>query len=166
MHKIISLTAAAVVAAGFAAPAVSAQVEVQSNPQAERVIGDVVDSLIGGRYRGNERDAVRRCSWAAIDKAERQYRGYFNDRRGFAYPGYRGHVRVTAITDVQRRLLNRVRVRGLLDTGRHNGYGSRWGADLSFRCDTDFRGRVYELKVDRNPHYRPPHIQPVPGRPR
>src|SRR3954462_4566579 len=138
MHKIMSLTAAAVLSAGLAAPAVSAQVEVQSNPQAEGVIGGVVDALIGNRYRGQDRDAVRRCSWAAVDKAERQYRGHFNGRRGFAYPGYRGHVRVTAITDVKHRLLSRVRVRGLLDTGG-NGYGNRWGADLSFRCDTDFR---------------------------
>ena len=160
MHKFAYVTAAAVLASGIPGPALSAQVDVQSDPQAERVIGGIIDGLIGTRYGVNDRQAVRRCAWAAVDKAERQYRNTFNGRRGFAYPGYRGHVRVSAITDVQRRLLNRVRVRGLLDTGR-NGYGNRWGADLSFRCDVDYRGRVYELKLSRNPHYRGPTIQPV-----
>src|SRR5262249_12142420 len=147
--KLGYVTVAAVLAGGIAAPAFPAQVEAQSNPQAERVIGNIIDGLIGTRYGTSDREAARRCGWAAVDKAERQYRNDFRNRRGYAYPGYRGHVRLTAITDVQRRLLSRVRVRGLLDTGRGHGYGSRWGADLSFRCDVDPRGRIYELKIDR-----------------
>ena len=82
-------------------------------------------------------------------------------RHGFAYPGYHGYVRVTAITDVQRpALLNRVRVKGLLDTGR-NGYGHGWrGADLTFRCDVDRHGRVDSVKIERNANYRPGGPQP------
>ena len=118
------------------------------------MIGDIIDGLIGNRYAVSDRQAIRRCGWAAVDKAERQFRTQFRGRRGFAYPGYRGYVRVAAITDVSRGLLNRVRVRGLLDTGR-NGYGGRYGADLAFRCDADRNGRVSDVRVERNPGYRP-----------
>ena len=71
----------------------------------------------------------------------------------YAYQGYNGYVRVTAITDVSRRSNGRVRVRGLLDTAR-GGYGRGGGADLSFRCDVDYAGRVYNVDLDRNGGYR------------
>jgi hypothetical protein len=70
----------------------------------------------------------------------------------YAYQGYNGYVRVTAITDVSRRSNGRVRVRGLLDTAR-GGYGN-YGADLSFRCDVDYSGRVYNVDLDRNGNRR------------
>ena len=162
MHTIarLAVVAATALAGGMSAPAISAQANVQANAQGERVIGNIIDSLIGTRYAVNDRYAIRRCGWAAVDKAERQYRPQFRGRHGFAYPGYHGYVRVTAITDVQRRLLNRVRVKGLLDTGR-NGYGHGWrGADLTFRCDVDRHGRVDSVKIERNANYRPLRPQP------
>lgn len=151
MKTLAHIVVAAALAGGIAGPA-SAQVE--ANAHAQGVIGDIVDGLIGNRYAVSDRQAIRRCGWAAVNKAERQFRTQFRGRRSFAYPGYRGYVRVAAITDVQRGLLNRVRVRGLLDTGR-NGYGGRHGADLAFRCDADRNGRVTDVRVDRNPNYRP-----------
>ena len=151
MKILAHIVVAAALAGGIAAPA-SAQVE--ANAHAQGVIGDIVDGLIGNRYAVSDRQAIRRCGWAAVDKAERQFRTQFRGRRGFAYPGYRGYVRVAAITDVQRGLLNRVRVRGLLDTGR-NGYGGRHGADLSFRCEANRNGQVTDVRVERNPGYRP-----------
>jgi opacity protein-like surface antigen len=151
--KIVALTMTVAALAGGAAAPVAAQ-EVEANAQAQGVIGNIIDGLIGNRYNVSDRQAVRRCGWAAVDKAERDYRPVFRGRRAYAYPGYHGYVRVVAITDVQRRLKG-VRVRGLLDTGR-NGYGNgRWGADLSFRCDVDRRGRIDTLRIERNPYYRP-----------
>ena len=149
MNKLAYIVIAAAVG-GLSASAASAQ---GGDMQAQGVINNIIDGLIGNRYHG-DRDAIRRCGWAAVDKAERQFRTQFKGRRGFAYPGYRGYVRVAAITDVQRGLLNRVRVRGLLDTGR-NGYGGRHGADLSFRCDANRNGHVSDVRVERNPGYRP-----------
>ena len=151
MKKLALVVSAAVLAGGLAAPALAAQFE--ANAQSERVIGNIVDALIGNRYNVSDRQAVRTCAWAAVRRAENQYWTQGRGRR-FAYPGYRGYVRVTAITDVQRRL-RVVRVRGLLDTARY-GYGNGWrGADLSFRCDVDRRGRVDSLNLERNPGYRP-----------
>jgi hypothetical protein len=72
-------------------------------------------------------------------------RRYFSGRPPYAYPGYHGYVRVVAITDVQRRKPG-VRVRGLLDTAR-NGYRGRGRGDVSFRCDTDRRGRVQSVQL-------------------
>ena len=102
MHTIarLAVVAATALAGGMSAPAISAQANVQANAQGERVIGNIIDSLIGTRYAVNDRYAIRRCGWAAVDKAERQYRPQFRGRHGFAYPGYHGYVRVTAITDV------------------------------------------------------------------
>jgi hypothetical protein len=76
-------------------------------------------------------------------------------------------VRLTAITTVEHRA-NSVRVRGLLDTGLyHHGYGyggqgygyggQGYGygggvynsGDTSFRCDVDYRGTVFNVRLDR-----------------
>jgi len=140
MNKLAYIVIAAAVG-GLSAPAASAQ---EGDMQAQGVINNIIDGLIGNRYH-SDRDAVRRCGWAAVDKAERQYRRYFGGRPS-AYPGYHGYVRVVAITDVQKRRPG-VRVRGLLDTAR-NGYRGRGRGDVSFRCDTDRRGRVQSVQLD------------------
>lgn len=115
------------------------------------VIGTIIDGLIGNRYAVSDRQAVRQCAYAAVQRAESQYRPYFNGQP-YAYQGYNGYVRVTAITDVSRRSNGRIRVRGLLDTARggYGGGGYGGGADLSFRCDVDYSGRVYNVDLDPN----------------
>ncbi len=143
MKAIAIWTAATALVGALATTASAAQVE--GNAQAERIIGDIVDGLIGNRYKVSDREAVRRCSWAAVDKAERDYRRYASGRP-FAYPGYRGYVRVIAITDVDRRSSG-VRVRGLLDTARR-GYRGGGRGDVSFRCNTNRRGRVETVRLE------------------
>jgi opacity protein-like surface antigen len=174
MTRIAKIMAAAVLAGGLAAPA-AAQVYVQPYPYQnypygnypgqpyggyagqygygnQGVIGSIIDGLIGNRYGVNDRQAVRQCAFAAVQRAENQYRPYFNGMP-YAYQGYNGYVRVTAITDVQRRSNGRVRVRGLLDTAR-GGYGGGGRSDLSFKCDVDYAGRVYNVDLDRNEGWR------------
>jgi hypothetical protein len=143
MKAIAILTAATIFTGALATTAPAAQVE--GNAQAERFIGDIVDGLLGNRYNVSDREAVRRCSWAAVDKAERDYRSY-GQGRPYAYPGYRGYVRVIAITNVERRSSG-VRVRGLLDTARR-GYRGGGRGDVEFRCNTDRRGRVEKLRLE------------------
>lgn len=143
MKALAIWVAVTALAGGLATTASVAQVE--GNAQAERIINNIVDGLIGNRYNVSERDAVRRCGWAAVDKAERDYRRYSSGRPK-AYPGYRGYVRVIAITDVQRRQSG-VRVRGILDTAR-NGYRGGGRGDVNFRCDTDRRGRVQTVRLE------------------
>ncbi|HEX3423455.1 MAG TPA: hypothetical protein VHS33_08670 [Sphingomicrobium sp.] len=150
MRILMGVIAAASLAIGSSVPA-AAQEEMDA--QSQRVIGGVIDALVGNHYNVSDRQAIRRCAIAAVDRAEQQNRGDFRTQP-VAYPGYRGRVRVTAITDVQRRLLV-VRIRGLLSTARHGyGQGNR-GADLTFRCDVNGHGNVGNVKIERNPSWRP-----------
>jgi len=118
----------------------------------QSVVGAIVDSLIGNRYAVGDRQAIRQCANAAVQRAENEYRPYFGGNLPYAYQGYNGYVRVTAITDVQRRN-NGVRVRGMLDTAR-GGYNNGPYGDLEFRCDVDYRGYVYNVRISRSRNWR------------
>ena len=84
-------------------------------------------------------------------------RGYGNNN-GYRQ-GYAGAMRVTAISDVQRRS-NGLRVSGLMSSGGgyggHNDYQNRAyaGGDLSFRCNVDYRGQVTNVRIGRINGYR------------
>lgn len=118
---------------------------------AQGVVGAIVDSLIGNRYDVSDRQAIRSCANAAVQRARRDYSGGFP----MPYPGYNNYLRVTAITDVERRS-DKVRVRGMLGFGRDRDRdprdNGRWGrdGDLSFRCDVDYRGYVRNVRIDRD----------------
>ena len=132
-------------------------------PQNQGVIGQIVDQLLGNRYSVSERQAVRSCAVAAMQRAQLQYGRYGNPYGGQYPPGYNGQyprvwqgypgtMQVTAITDVQRRSSATLRVRGLLDSGRYrNRYNYRTGVagDLSFRCDVNYSGYVSNVRIDR-----------------
>jgi hypothetical protein len=146
-------------------------------------IGQIIDQLLGNRYNVSDRSAVSRCASAAVQQAQTRYAPYgynqgyngqgYNGQgynQGYAY-NQRGYgIRVTAITNVERRS-NGLRVRGLLDTGRGSGYGNQGyygqgyngqgygnqayaSGDLSFRCTVDYRGYVSNVKIERNTGYR------------
>lgn len=149
MKAIVPALAAATLATGLAAPAL-AQEEMDAHSQ--KIIGGVIDALIGDRYKVSDREAIRRCGIAAVNRAERMNRGEFRTQP-VAYPNYRGHIRVTEITDVQRRT-QLIRVRGLLDTPRYGwGRGGR-GSEYSFRCDYTYKGRIAVMKVEKNPYWK------------
>jgi hypothetical protein len=107
-------------------------------------VGSIIDQLIGNRYNVSDRRAIQSCASAALLRAVNRYpNGYAQ-----AYPGYNSRLRVTAITDVQRRS-NGVRVRGMLGGGMRYGYGrDPYGsADISFRCDVDYAGYVRDVRL-------------------
>jgi hypothetical protein len=147
-------------------------------------ISQVINSLLGNRYNVTDRQAVSQCASAALAEATAQYgvNGYAgsNGYAGYAgayrpgatgvpgYPGIATSMRVSAITDVQRRS-NGMRVKGLIDSGvdyrggyggqayEGGGYGGQPYAtrypshnDLSFRCNLDNRGIVTSMRVERN----------------
>jgi hypothetical protein len=151
---------------------------------AQDPISQVINSLLGNRYNVSDRQAVSQCASAAITQAAAQYgvngyagsdgyAGYAGTYRPGAtgvpgYPGIATSMRVSAITDVQRRS-NGMRVKGLIDSGvdYRGGYGGqayqgpgRGGQayatrypshnDLSFRCNLDNRGIVTSMRVERN----------------
>jgi hypothetical protein len=119
----------------------------------QNIVGSFIDQLIGNRYDVSDRQAIRRCGFAAVQEAENRYGRWFNGLP-YAYQGYRSHVRVSDISSVQRRLLV-TRVKGFLDTTRRGNRGrDRRDADLSFRCDVDRGGNVSDVRVERTRSWR------------
>jgi hypothetical protein len=122
----------------------------------QNIVGSFIDQLIGNRYDVSDRQAIRRCGYAAVQEAENRYRPYFNGMP-YAFQGYRSHVRVSDLTSVQRRLLV-TRVKGYLDTTRRGNRDwnrrDRGDADLSFRCDVDRRGNVSDVRIERTRFWR------------
>ena len=134
-------------------------------------VQQVIDSLLGNRYNVTDRQAVSRCASAAVTQAQAQYgNGYGNrygQQNGYGYNGAAAGLRVTAITDVQRRS-NGLRVSGTMSTGgayagqygnqyaNQNGYQNRsYGAgQLSFRCNVDYRGSVTGIRIRPADTYR------------
>jgi len=130
----------------------------------QQILQGVIDGLLGNRYSVTDRQAVHRCANAALNEAWQQY-GPWGGGGGFG-PGSYGYgrgnypqMRVTAITEVDRRSSG-LRVRGLIDSGLLWGrpYPDRRYpevGDLIFRCNVDYRGRVWDVRVNRNPDFRP-----------
>ena len=121
------------------------------NPITDAIIGQ----LTGNRYAVNDRQAIAQCANAAQAQFGNGYRNnaYNSNQYGqrWAYNnGNQANVRITAVTDVQRR--NRgLRVNGLMSSGlRYGAYNQGNGvSDLNFRCDVAYNGQVTNLRVNR-----------------
>ena len=127
----------------------------------QNVVGAIIDSLIGNRYNVSDRQAIHRCASAAMQRAQGQNWG---GNSWQPYQGYNNNLRVTAITDVQRRSSS-VRIRGELGRGGYSNqpYDPRYGNDprygggygrgaFSFRCDVDYSGYIKNVRLE--PLYR------------
>ena len=128
---------------------------------AQNPVQQVIDGLLGNRYTVTDRQAVSQCASAAMTQAAAQYGNGYN--RGYAnngYTGYNGAMRVTSITDVQRRN-NGLRVSGMMSSGYGGQHASQYGyqnrntpgASVSFRCNVDYRGAVTNVRIGRNMAY-------------
>jgi hypothetical protein len=153
----------------------------QNYAQPGNPIEQIIGQLLGNRYNVSDRTAVTRCATAAVAQAQAQYgsrngaygqQGYGYDQRyaNNRYNNAYSQMRVTSITDVQRRSNNGLRVTGLISTGAYAApYGNAYGyqnqgytnqryadpryaqvADLSFRCNVDYRGAVSGVRISRN----------------
>lgn len=125
-----------------------------SQGYAQNPVGAIIDQLLGNRYNVTDRQAVSQCASAAMVQASAQYGGYGN--RNQAYAGA-SNMRVTAITDVQRRN-NGLRVSGLMSSGYGGQYGYQnrgYGAQqLSFRCNVAYNGAVTNIRIGQRDGYR------------
>jgi hypothetical protein len=130
---------------------------------AQDPVSQIINSLLGNRYNVTDRQAVSQCASAAMTQAAAQYGNRYNQGYGNnGYNrGYNGAMRVTSITDVQRRN-NGLRVSGLMNSGYTGQYGNQYGyqnrgyaqGDVSFRCNVDYRGQVTNVRIGRNNAYR------------
>jgi hypothetical protein len=127
-------------------------------------VGQIIDQLLGNRYNVTDRSAVSRCASAAMAQAAAEYRGNgynqgYGQNRGYGGYNNAALLRVTSITDVQRRN-NGLRVSGLMSSGYGGQYGNQYGyqnrgyGDVSFRCNVDYRGTVTNVRIGRNKGYR------------
>src|SRR6476661_10915731 len=147
-------------------------------------IREIVDRQLGARYGASDREAIARCVTAALAQGAILYgvNGYAGTEGYAAYvgayrpgavgvpgfPGVAATMRVTAITDVQRRS-DGMRVKGLMDSGvdYRGGYGGEAyqgpgvggepyallhpsNNDLAFRCNLDTAGLVTSMHVERH----------------
>lgn len=147
-------------------------------------VREIVDQQLGNRYGASDKEAVARCVTAALAQGAILYgvNGYAgtDGYAGYAgayrpgpagVPGFPGIVttmKVSAITDVQRRS-DGMRVKGLIDSGvdYRGDYGGQAyegaGAggqpyatrnpsnnDLAFRCNLDSAGLVTSMHVERH----------------
>ena len=133
---------------------------------AQNPVSQIIDSLLGNHYNVTDRQAVSQCASAAMTQAAAQYgnNGYGNNGYNRGY-GYNGAMRVTSITNVQRRN-NGLRVSGTMSSGYGSQYGNHYGnqsgyqnrsyaaGDVSFRCNVDYRGAVTNIRIGRNEAYR------------
>jgi hypothetical protein len=147
-------------------------------------VREVVDQQLGTRYAASDKEAIARCATAALAEGAilygvngyagtDGYAGYAGAYRPGAagvpgFPGIATTMRVSAITDVQRRT-DGMRVKGLIDSGvdYRGGYGGQAyqgpgssgepyatrhpsNNDLVFRCNLDLAGLVSSLHVERH----------------
>src|SRR6476661_3285517 len=147
-------------------------------------IREIVDRQLGARYGATDKEAIARCVTAALAQGAilygvngyggtDGYAGYAGAYRPGAagvpgFPGIATTMRVSAITDVQRRS-DGMRVKGLIDSGVDYRGGYRGQAyqgagvggqpyatrhpsnnDLAFRCNLDPAGLVSGLHVERH----------------
>jgi len=175
MHSVTRLLAAAAAIGGLSAP-LAAQAPYgypQNYPQqaypgyqqqaygygqqgyAQNPVGQIIDQLLGNRYNVTDRQAVSQCANAAMIQAQAQYGGGYN--QGYGNNGYNsgGAMRVTSITDVQRRS-NGLRVTGTMSSGYGGQYSGQYGyqdrgyGEVGFRCNVDYRGAVTNVRIGRN----------------
>jgi hypothetical protein len=198
MIRITKYLVAAAAIGGIAAPAMAQYPQYPQYPQGyqqgygqqgygQNPIQSVIDQLLGNRYNVNDRTAVQRCATAAVVEASRQYRpqaygqnynqyGQPYGQQPYAQNGYGANARVTGITNVERRGSG-LRVSGVLDSGRYNGYGNQgygqgygygqqgqayaYGSpyaaasgDLTFRCTVAYNGAVTDVRIRQNSSWR------------
>lgn len=135
--------------------------------QAVTQCATAAQAQVAAQYRGN-------TGYGAY--GQQPYGQAYGNPYGQQYGGYGnayGTARVTAITNVERRQSG-LRVSGVINSGMmgpqggyggYGGYGAyggqsaspyaAQGGDLTFRCNVDYRGAVTNLRLRRNPAYRP-----------
>jgi len=118
------------------------------NPYGGNVVGQVLNSVVGGGYGNNgyganSQTAVNQCANAVQSRLG----------GGYGYNGYgrNGGGRVLGISRVEQRSNGGLTVRGVASSGSYAGYGNGAQApvDLTWKCKVDYRGFVSNVDINR-----------------
>jgi hypothetical protein len=174
----LMIGAAGVAALGVAAPASAQYYPGYGSGYGQygyptNVIGQVLQSILNpygqfgysGYGRVNPQTAVNQCTAAVQQRLSYQYRAGYSPYGGYGYNPYGyntaySNARILGITRVEQRSASTLRVRGLATSGMNYGaygygaygalgYNYAQPADLSFRCEVDYRGYVRDIDIDR-----------------
>jgi hypothetical protein len=140
------------------------------------IIGQVLQSILNPYgnfgYSGygvvNPQVAVNQCTQAVQQRLSYQYRGYggyggYGSYSPYGYTNAYSNARILGITRVEQRSSTTLRVRGYATSGMaynnyspygYGAYGSlgynyAQPADLSFKCDVDYRGYIRDIDINR-----------------
>ena len=123
------------------------------------MLGTIINGVLGGgQYgygQGGQQLAISQCARAVEARLGGGYGGGYGGHHSYGNYGYnQGYARgrVVGITRIERKNSG-IRVRGLASSNSGGGYGYGNGydaqADLSFSCKVDYRGRVFDIDLDR-----------------
>ena len=140
------------------------------------VIGQVLNTILNpyGQQQYAQvspQMAMSRCATAVHSSLAQRYNAGYGSGYGYNQYGYNGYAqssaRVLQVTGVEPRSSTTMRVRGLATSGRmasynpyagyagyggyggYGGYNTAAGADLTFKCDIDYRGYIRDIDIDR-----------------
>jgi len=137
------------------------------------VIGQVLQSILNpyGQFGYRQtavhpQTAVNRCTQAVQQRLAYQYQARYSPYgySGYGYNNAYSNARILGITRVEQRSSTTLRVRGYATSGMmaYNnygpygygaygslGYGYQQPADLSFKCDIDYRGYIRDIDINR-----------------
>jgi hypothetical protein len=127
------------------------------------VIGQVLNQVLnpygsqygygqyGYGYGANPQLAVQQCTAAVQQRLA--YNGGYGGYGAYGYTNAYSNARVLGITRVEQRSSTTTRVRGYATSGMAYGgygaYGAQAPADLTFKCDIDYRGYVRDIDINR-----------------
>jgi hypothetical protein len=174
MRAVSKILAGGVVAATLFAAAPAAAQYYPGNPYGGgygyggNVVGQVINQVLGGGYGGyggygggaNSQVVVSQCVNAVQARLARNY-NYGGYGGAYGNPGYGGYgpsnyaygqARVLGVSRVEPRSRGGLTVRGVATSGINTGYagyGGQQPVDLTFKCNTDYRGYVTDVDIDR-----------------
>jgi hypothetical protein len=110
-------------------------------------VDQVLNSVLGGGYRYNGYGNTGVNSQAAVNQCANAVQARLGGGYGYNGQGYAGGGRVLGISRVEPRSSGGLTVRGVASSGRYVAYGAQAPVDLTWRCRTDYRGFVTDVRV-------------------
>ena len=148
MKAITKVLAGGVAIAALASAAPAAAQYYPGYGYGGNVVGQVLSQVLGGGYGYNNAYGYNGGYGVNSQAAVNQCANAVQARLGGGY-GYAGAGRVVGISRVEPRSSGGLTVRGVASSGRYVAYGAQAPVDLTWRCKTDYRGFITDVRVDR-----------------